>query len=584
MKRSQWSLIGLFVVCSLAAFFACNKYKDSTPVDGSSTEKTVTTSIQGRVLDDTGTPLAGARVSCGGRDTVTDVNGAFRFSAVQTSNRYGFVKASANGFFGGSRSVVASEGGNNYVTISLMSRAVKGAFSAGSGGKVAIKDGDSVAFDASAVVVAAGGAAYNGSVHVYAAYLDPTDTRVSQRMPGDLRGIGRDGKEVALQSFGMIAVELEGDAGEKLQVAAGKKATITMTIPASLSGTAPAAIPLWYFNDTTGRWIEEGSATRIGDRYVGQVGHFSWWNCDYGQPMVNFKVRVKDLHGDPLVHALLQFTAVGWGTRQAYSDSTGFAQGMIPQGVTLTFEVVNACGTVLAGQQVGPTLTDQDMGTITIDMKVRTATMKGTVVNCNGAPLTSGYVSIYVEGQNYRVNVSNGRFSIDVRLCSDAAVDAQVFVVDAGSAQMGTGSTFSITAGVKDLGELKACGVNALQTMHFTVGNDVYDFQDPPDTLAMLRDDTATWIIGIHGPASNRALIMHFPRLTHTGDIPLSWLEAYIDGRAYYIVPYTYSAHITKYGGLYEDVEGSFNCMTMLQGDTTVKLPVAGNFKVKRTF
>ncbi len=55
----------------------------------------------------------------------------------------------------------------------------------------------------------------------------------------------------------MAAVELTGTSGELLQIATGKKATLTLSIPSSLAASAPATIPLWFFDEAKGLWKEE---------------------------------------------------------------------------------------------------------------------------------------------------------------------------------------------------------------------------------------------------------------------------------------------------------------------------------------
>ena len=39
-------------------------------------------------------------------------------------------------------------------------------------------------------------------------------------------------------------------------------------------------MPLWYFDEQKGMWVEEGVATKQGNQYVGTVNHFTDWNCD----------------------------------------------------------------------------------------------------------------------------------------------------------------------------------------------------------------------------------------------------------------------------------------------------------------
>ena len=47
-------------------------------------------------------------------------------------------------------------------------------------------------------------------------------------MPGDLKGIGLDGEEMGLKTFGMAAIELIGSGGQKLNLASGSTASLTM--------------------------------------------------------------------------------------------------------------------------------------------------------------------------------------------------------------------------------------------------------------------------------------------------------------------------------------------------------------------
>lgn len=303
MKKPIVALALIAAILS-AGFFACKKY-DSTANSNTSgnnipPEVMVTANLQGRVIDQNGVPVQGAAVTGGTANATTDINGIFSFSNITLSSRFGYVQAAKSGYFTGSRSIITNAGDSSFVTIRLVSRSETGSFPAATGGKIMVYTGDTVAFGPASVVTASTNAAYTGTVHVFATYLNPTNDNAAQYMPGDLRGIGSDGKETAIQSFGMMQVELRDDAGNKLQIASGQTATLTMAIPTTLQSTAPATIPLWYFNDSTGRWIQQGSAIRQGTDYVGTVGHFTWWNCDAPLGTVIFKIKVRDQYGNAL--------------------------------------------------------------------------------------------------------------------------------------------------------------------------------------------------------------------------------------------------------------------------------------------
>ena len=135
----------------------------------------------------------------------------------------------------------------------------------------------------------------------------------------------RNNNRVTLASYGMIAVELESTAGEKLQIATGNSATLTMPIPSSIQSSAPATIALWSVNEQTGIWKEEGTATRSGSNYVGTVSHFSFWNCDISIPAVNLSMTIKDEHAVPLVHAHVRLTRQNPGSFSHDVDSSSTA-------------------------------------------------------------------------------------------------------------------------------------------------------------------------------------------------------------------------------------------------------------------
>lgn len=63
--------------------------------------------------------------------------------------------------------------------------------------------------------------------------------------------------------------------GQKLQIASGKKVKMSNKVPNELLDKAPSTIPLWYFDESLGYWIEKGEAHLVNDSYVGEVGHFS---------------------------------------------------------------------------------------------------------------------------------------------------------------------------------------------------------------------------------------------------------------------------------------------------------------------
>jgi hypothetical protein len=567
---------------TLVVLVACNKIT-STPSETNSNpnhippDRTVIASLQGRVVDQNGIPVQGALVTSGTATTSTDINGLFSFSGISLSSRFGYVTAARQGFFTGSRSIITNPSASNYVSIQLIPQNVSGTFPAPTGGKVAVATGDTATFAAASVVEASSGTAYTGMVTVYATYLNPTDPNLYQYMPGDLRGIGSNGYETGLQSFGMMDVEMQDAAGNKLQLAPGQQATLTFTIPDSLQSIAPATIPLWYFNDTTGRWIEQGTAVREGNTYVGQVGHFTYWNCDAPMGTVNFSVHVVDQYGNPLAYHYIQFTLPGYGSRGGYTDSTGFAQGLIPKGEHLLMQVLAECGAFVGGVNVGPALTDENLGTVTVNIVNARLTITGNVMDCSNSPVDSGYVNALVDGLNYRATVSGGTFTLPVDRCYQSSASVQLVAGDLSTGQTGTVTTITADTGTVSAGTLTACSnVVVNPYINFTLESVPYNLSAPANTVAELGN------YGFSATGTTPSVYMYIEGLNGPGGYSGGSDSTFIVlSGATYAGPVTYT--IGTYGPIGGYIQGSFAGTLVNVYNIQSTETVQGTFYVQRT-
>ena len=587
MKSNNRISLTLFVLlCGIVSIIACTKYKDPIYSNDLPSDKLVTTSIQGRVVDENGLPVYGAVVSAGGQDSTTDVDGNFSFKNIEVSSRFGYVKVVKSGYFDGSRSVITNVAGTNYVTINLIPKTLKGTFAASAGGTIVVSTGDTVVYDPSAVITESTGAAYTGTVHVYAAYLGPADADLSKKMPGDLRGIGTDGKETVLQTYGMMVVQMEGDAGEKLQLASGKPARLTMQIPDTLTSSAPSTIPLWYFNDTTGKWIEQGSAAKTGTSYVGTVSHFTWWNCDIAASSVNYKLHLQDVHGIALTHTHIQFSSPSIGAGgTAYTDANGDVSGLLPKGYAFTMQVLNPCGDMEYQQDLGTILADLNLGNVTVDLGTAALILTGTVTDCSNSPVATGYVSVLVDGLSYRAAVSNGVFAMSIARCSAAKTSATLTAGDLGTLQTGQPVELDVTKDSIDVGTLSACGQSIDQYIYVTVNGKNYSWVSPPDNVSLSQSYSVEYVSGSHSGDNEGFRIDMYSPITGTGVKMLDQMHIYNStvniGTSFQTQ--TTQWNITTYGAVGEYIEGSLSG-TVYDSVAQASYPMTGSMKVKRTF
>lgn len=256
--------------------------------------------LSGVVSDTDGQPVEGVTVTTGESVALTTSSGLFTLSRVDVVAGRSVVRFSKPGYFDVVRSVKSVDDDAWDVVIcpkkngGFSSVATYDAYKA-----TTLKAGNmQVDMPQDGYVTDATGRVYSGQVNAQMLYLDPNNEYFADMMPGgDLAAVRTDGSEAQLVSYGMTAVSLTDQAGNKLQLRKGARATLTFPIPEGMAANLPDAIPLWSFNESNGLWEEEGQATLDGDHYVGQVSHFSWVNLDYPEEQATVEGYVRDKSG-----------------------------------------------------------------------------------------------------------------------------------------------------------------------------------------------------------------------------------------------------------------------------------------------
>ncbi|MBI2730286.1 MAG: carboxypeptidase regulatory-like domain-containing protein [Sphingobacteriales bacterium] len=200
--------------------------------------------VTGVVTDPGNNAVGNAIVKGGTASATTDANGKFSLTKVQFSSDSVVVTVTKDGFFEGTKKFAASNNAVSNATIKLITKSVSGTVTAASGGTVSITGGSAVNLTAG-FITASNGNAYTGNVSVSINYLNPADQGFNTSAPGDLKSAGNTNQPGVLQSFGVIAVEMNDAGGNKLQLANGNTAAITIPIPSALQSKAPSSIPYY---------------------------------------------------------------------------------------------------------------------------------------------------------------------------------------------------------------------------------------------------------------------------------------------------------------------------------------------------
>ncbi len=345
-KLNFWLLASLFV--GALAFTACSSSNDDggnpgggggeggftpTPIQPSTMKMA---KLSGFVTNDYGTPISGVKVTSGNEVAYTNANGAFSLNSVNVVDKRAVVRFSSENYADVVRSVefkegdvwdiqLASEANNSFDP--SVERTIDADWSSNSA---------KITIPANSLVDGNGNVA-TGTVYSKTTYLNPTDEGFSDQMPGgDLAAVRTDQSAAQLISYGMVSINIVDDNGKELQLKEGSEATLRFPAPEGME--AHATIPLWYFDEEKGLWIEEGVATKQADgSYEGTIKHFSWHNLDYPESRATVAVEVVDQAGKAV-----PFQKVIVGQTYRVTDVNGKFSTFVPTNTDFVVTVKSA--------------------------------------------------------------------------------------------------------------------------------------------------------------------------------------------------------------------------------------------------
>jgi len=598
MKALASSKFFALVILIFIVLFACQKNPDfgsgttpnppAPPTTIDLSTKVTTGAISGFVTDENEAAVVSADVSVGGKNTTTDKYGYFSVSNAEVIENAATVAVLKNGYFKAIKTFIAVTGKNAFFRIKLLPKTNAGTFTASAGGTINLTGGSSIAFPVNAIINKSTNAAYTGQVTVLAKPISAADPDLNRIMPGDLRGLNTENNLQILTTYGMMAVELTGAGGEALQIASGKKATITMPIPSALQAEAPTTIPLWYFDETKGLWIEEGKATKSGSNYVGEVSHFSYWNYDVPANYVKFKCTIVNQDNKPVANALVRVSVVGKSNNgSGYTDSLGYTGGAVPNNAQLLLQVFSGsnCNTVLYSKNFSTTATDIDLGTISVNITSYEATVSGTLINCLDQPVTNGFVIVKIGNLYYRHAVTNGNFNFTLTTCSLPA-DATIIAEDILASQQNISTSYTLKSGNNALGSLKACGFSTEQFIRYTLRGTNYVWSSPTDTLNSYNSGPSIALIGGTIPSGGKSVEIQF----QNSGIALGSLQplrSFFNTSASQVTDSVVAKDpinvtITEYGSAGQFVSGNFKGAVII--NRTITDTLTCSFRIRKYF
>jgi hypothetical protein len=264
MMRLPQLLSLLLIITSAACEGPADDDDVADPYSGNGT-------LRGVVSSTAGSGIADVEIAAGGTSGTTDNMGFFMLTGVDADRTLDIFARKA-GLSTGHQRVDLEAEDTVFVQLTLAPMQTRILTDATLGGRVEGGDGVAITFP-EASIRNASGAFVEGAVSVQYALLNDTG-RIPAAPGGMLAGQGEE--EVQLESWGMVEVRLTQDGEE---VALDGTAALEFPMSASSFGEGDS-VGLYEFSEGLGRWVLAGTGEVQNGKFIADVDHFSWWNCD----------------------------------------------------------------------------------------------------------------------------------------------------------------------------------------------------------------------------------------------------------------------------------------------------------------
>ncbi|NQY05517.1 MAG: hypothetical protein HRT68_04740 [Flavobacteriaceae bacterium] len=459
-KLTQLYLLALiFVACQNDDNFTNNINSGNT--NSNFTENfghPITSNFIGKVTDQNNNPISNVTISSGGITTFTNQNGVFVLNNVNIYENFGYITAEKEGYILGSRAVVPTPNGTNDIQIRLLKKNVIGTVTSGVESEVSLPNGSKVKFGGE--FIDDQGNSYSGNVDVVVHYLQPNNKDTFTEMPGMLLAQDSNNNAQMLETYGMLSVNLYSPNGENLNITQGSPATLELPVDTS-TPNAPDTIPLWYFDEVEGYWKEEGFANRVGNTFVAEVNHFTWWNIDLPCNYINYCFYLVRPGNLPITSHMVEIirNSTDQIIFRGEMNIWGEESGLIPANETCTVRVFGSgdCeNNVIHEEIIGPFNTDVlDFIFVPENPDVLNTTIHGVFNDCLGNPVTNGYINLWNDHYDVLINVTNGEFSYDMNFCIDETLN--MIAYDNISGMSTEITSFDLISPEVNLGTLSSC-------------------------------------------------------------------------------------------------------------------------------
>jgi len=378
----------------------------------------VESELIGYIYNTNGGPMRNVNVSIGQYSVQTNIGGYFDFGLIEILEGGDYLEISLDGHFNNYKIVYPEPGVRQFVQAMMARKSSLGDFDSAAGGTIGSGARMEVTFEPNSIVDEQGNP-YSGQVTVYEQLINQDNPNFAMLTPGDFRGIDAAENEVILLSYAMAVIQLEGQEGQKLNLANETTARLSFPVPSIALPSAPENISLWHFDDNSKKWLEEGQANLVNDRYIGEVSHFSYWNCDTSGESAKLSMTLLSENGTPYADALVVLKAENKLTSAAgFTDRNGFICELVPTGIDFEIIVFFDSDNCVPGLRdfISGVDEDTDIGVVRFN-QAEPHIVSGKVVDCDNNPIP--FASIILDTREFVTEITdaNGEFEFNLGPC-----------------------------------------------------------------------------------------------------------------------------------------------------------------------
>ncbi len=276
---------------------------------GSATQK-------GRVVDlNNQRGIAGAEVEIAGCVTQTDENGYYQFTNIPVAKRVA-VNIEKENYLDNSEIITIDEDTKNYLEVSLDSKTIKWSYESNKGSSERNLD-----ISSDVRYQKEDGTNYIGKIELQYQVKNTTTDKEKESFPGTFEGLNSNGVIVPFVNYKYMVLKLRDDEGNNIDI----QDPITVNIY-NLTDTDASEIPLWYYHENKGIWIEQGTAHRDdNDVYKCEITHTGVWsiNKPVEKPRGKYKSQILDENLNPMPNVRVKATGKNWQSKDLTTDENG---------------------------------------------------------------------------------------------------------------------------------------------------------------------------------------------------------------------------------------------------------------------